>query len=199
MPNVERTMENLQKRGFQVSRFPDRAAAVEYLLDEIGDTPVGIGGSMTVQEIDLFPRLLARGDTFFHMIQREEGIMDHAIAAPIYLMSANGVSESGQIINIDGTGNRVVNMAYGHERVYVIIGVNKIAATDEMALWRARNIASPKNARRIGKKTPCVQGELICHDCDSPERICRSFVSLERCPTSIPHFEIVIIDEALGY
>jgi len=192
-------MKNLAARGYAVSRFPDKEAAVQYLLQEVGGKPVGIGGSTTIAEMDLFPRLEARGDVFWHNVQREEGIIEKADAAPIYLMSANGVSESGQIINIDGKGNRVANMSYGHERVYIIIGVNKIAPTDAEALWRAKNIASPKNARRVNATTPCAQGEIICHDCKAANRICRSFAILEAPPFSIPHFEIVIIDEALGF
>ena len=114
-------------------------------------------------------------------------------------MSANGVSESGQVINIDGRGNRVANMCYGHEALYFIIGTNKIAPSDAEAMWRARNIASPKNVRRLERKTPCAAGDLVCHDCSSPNRICRVFVTLENPPFSIPRTEVVIIDEVLGY
>jgi len=199
MANVERTMENLQKRGFRVSRFADRDAAARYLLQEIGGRSVGIGGSVTIGELDLYPQLLARGEVFWHTEQPGDATIAQANAAPVYLMSANGVSELGTIINIDGRSNRVANMCYGHERVYIIIGINKIAPSDEMALWRARNIASPKNARRLHKKTPCAYGEPKCHDCDTRDRICCTFVTLERRPSGIPHFEVVIVDEALGY
>ena len=198
MANVERTMENLEKRGYRVSRFPDKETANSYLVAELGDAVVGIGGTMTVKEMGLYPRLAARGTTYWHLERREE--LDDANMAPVYIMSANGVSESGQIINIDGYGNRVMQMCYGHERLYFIIGINKIAPNDEMAMWRARNIASVKNARRCEKNTPCTPGDdLICYDCEHPERICRVFVTLENPPTSIPHVEVVIIDEALGY
>jgi len=199
MANVERTIENLQKRGFRVSRFPNRAAAAQYLLDEIGDKSVGIGGSVTIGELDLYPGLSERGDVFWHTIAPGDATIARANAAPVYLMSANGVSETGAIINIDGRGNRVANMCYGHERVYIVIGINKIAPNDQMALWRARNIASPKNTRRLNKQTPCAYGEPKCHDCDAPDRICCAFVTLERRPFGISHFEIVIVDEALGY
>ena len=199
MANVERTIENLEKRGFAVSRFVDREAAAQYLLKEVGDTPVGIGGSVTIDEMDLYPRLQKRGETYWHWFTHDVELMNKANAAPIYLMSANGVSESGQIINIDGRSNRVANMCYGPERVYIVIGINKIAPNDKQALWRARNIASPKNARRLGRNTPCSEGDLVCYDCDSPSRICSTFVLQERKPSGIPHYEIVIIDEALGF
>ena len=199
MANVERTMENLKKRGFSVSRFPDGEKAAQYLLEQVGNAAVGIGGSMTVEEMGLFPGLLARGETYYHLHQTEAGIMEKANLAPIYIMSANGVSESGCIINIDGRGNRVANMCFGHEKLYFIIGTNKIAPTDEEAMWRARNIASPKNARRLNRSTPCAAGELKCHDCTSPARICRVFVTLEHAVTGIPHTEVIIVDEVLGY
>ena len=201
MANVELTMQNLEKRGFRTSRFPNREAAAEYLLQEIGDKAVGIGGSITILELDLYDRLpaSARGDAFWHWKQ-DHNILAQANAAPVYLMSANGVSETGVIVNIDGNSNRVVNSLFHTERLYMVIGVNKIAPTAEMALWRARNIAAPKNARRLGKNTPCALSEdAKCNDCDSPERICRSFVTLERRPGGVPHFEVVIVDEALGY
>ena len=199
MANVERTIENLKKRGFLVSCFSHKEAAAQYLLDQVGEAAVGIGGSMTVEAMGLFPKLLARGETYYHLHQKEQGIMELANAAPIYIMSANGLSESGCIINIDGRGNRVANMCFGHQRLYFIIGTNKIAADDEAALWRARNIASPKNVRRLNKAAPCAKGELKCHNCDSPERICRVFVTLETPPTGIPHVEVILVDEALGY
>ena len=199
MANVERTMENLKKRGFAVSRFSDKESAAEYVCEQVGSAPVGIGGCTTVEDMELFPKLLARGETFYHTQQKEPGIIEKANAAPVYIMSANGVSESGLIINIDGRGNRVVNMCYGKEKLYYIIGVNKIAADDEAAMWRARNIASPLNARRLKKNTPCAVGDVKCHDCNSPERICGVFVTVERKPYGIAHAEVIIVEEALGY
>jgi len=202
MANVTLTMKNLEKRGFSVSRFADKESAAAYLLGEIGDKPVGIGGSVTIDELNIYPALLERGDVFWHWFERPYNlqVMAAANAAPVYLMSANGVSESGLLINIDGLGNRVMNMCYGHERVYIVIGINKIAPNDEMALWRARNIAGPKNVRRLEMSPPCSVGEEIkCYDCNHPERICRAFVSLERKPVGIGVFEIVIVDEALGF
>jgi len=203
MANVKLLVKNLEKRGFKSSHFPNREAAAQYLLGEVGDQPVGVGGSETFVELDLYDRLLTRGETFWHHghpIGEVARISALANQAPIYFMSANGVSESGQIINIDGTGNRVANMFFDKERVYIVIGINKIAPTDEMALWRARNIASPKNVRRLNYDVPCAKlDELKCIDCDSPKRICRAFVTLEYRPKGIPHYEIVIVDEALGY
>jgi hypothetical protein len=82
--------------------------------------------------------------------------------------------------------------------VYFVVGRNKIAPDFHSALHRARNIAAPMNARRLGKNTPCATGELRCHDCQSPERICRALTVLWTKPTSCP-YEVVLIDEDLGY
>lgn len=198
MANVALMMENLKQRGFSVSHFTDKAACTAYLLSEIGSKPVGIGGSLTIEALDLYPILKERGDVFWHWKNPAEVVA--ANAAPVYLMSANGVSESGLIHNIDGNGNRVANMCYGHEKVYIVIGINKIAPNDELALRRARHVAGVKNARRLQRETPCAPGEALkCFDCNPPNRICRIFVSLEQKPSGIGDVEVVIVDEALGY
>ena len=104
--------------------------------------------------------------------------MKDAMTADVYVSSANALAESGEIINIDGRGNRVAGTLYGAERLYLVIGKNKLAPTFEDALWRARNIAAPKNAKRLGVKTPCAIRGDHCYDCSSPERICRGLVVL---------------------
>ena len=117
----------------------------------------------------------------------------------VYLSSVNGLAETGEIVNIDGTGNRVASTIFGHDVVYLIVGRNKIAPDYEKALWRARNIAGPKNAQRLGKATPCAARGDKCYDCDSPQRICRSLVTFWRKSGGIPKVEIVLVDEDLGY
>lgn len=87
---------------------------------------------------------------------------------------------------------------YGHKRVWFVVGSNKIAPTYDEALWRARNIAAPKNAQRLGVKTPCAVNGDRCYDCKSPQRICRGLVvlweAIRSCET-----EVVLVDEPLGY
>ena len=100
-------------------------------------------------------------------------------------------------MNIDGTGNRVASTLYGHRKVYFIIGRNKLAPTYEEALWRARNIAAPKNAQRLGRKTPCAVKGDRCYDCKSPERICRGLVVLGG-PAMGMETEVLLVDEDLG-
>ena len=117
----------------------------------------------------------------------------------IYICPLNGVAETGELVNIDGGGNRLASGLFGHEKVYFIIGVNKIAPDLNGAVWRARNIAGPKNARRLEKKTPCAVHADHCYDCKSPERICAAMTIYWRKPALTPEMEIVIVDQELGF
>ena len=118
--------------------------------------------------------------------------------ADVYLTSANALAETGEIVNIDGAGNRVAASLFGHEKVYFVIGRNKLAPTYDEALWRARNIAGPKNAQRLGAKTPCAAKGERCYDCKSPGRICRGLVVLWG-PMIGMETEILLVDEDLGF
>ena len=121
------------------------------------------------------------------------------IESDVYLTSSNAVTLDGKLVNIDGTGNRVSATLFGTEKVYFIIGVNKIASGYDAALWRARNIASPKNAQRLNRNTPCAAEGDKCYDCKSPERICRALVVLWNKMSGMEKLEVVIINEELGY
>ena len=116
------------------------------------------------------------------------------------MTSANAISETGEIINIDGTGNRVAAMLYGHEALYIIAGINKLTPDLPSAIERARNIAAPLNARRLSCKTPCAMSEpMRCHDCGSPDRICNGFVTLARPCGGIGKTHVILIEEKFGY
>ncbi len=201
---LERVKENLEKRGFQASLFQNAQAAVEYLSDKIQNTSVGIGGSVTVKQTGLFPRLCERNEVWWHNDGEQLAkygdvfLREQAAKAKVYLSSVNGMSADGVLVNIDGRGNRVASTIYGHEKVYFIVGANKVEESLERAIWRARNIASPKNAQRLGLKTPCAVKGDKCYDCNSPQRICRAVLLLER-PTNGQKVEVVLIDEPLGY
>ena len=192
----ETVKKNLEARGFSVSTFSTAAEAAAYLDSAIDGTTVGIGGSMTVQQMGLHEKLAAHNEVHWHWTDGPEA-RAKAAHADVYITSANGLAENGEIINIDGAGNRVASTLYGHKRVYFIIGRNKLAPTYDEALWRARNIAAPKNAQRLGKKTPCAVKGDRCYDCKSPDRICRGLVVLWG-PSMGVETEIVLVDEDLG-
>ena len=193
----ETVKKNLEARGFSVSTFSTAAEAAAYLDSAIDGTTVGIGGSMTVQQMGLHEKLAAHNEVHWHWTDGPEA-RAKAAHADVYITSANGLTENGEIINIDGAGNRVASTLYGHKRVYFIIGRNKLAPTYDEALWRARNIAAPKNAQRLGKKTPCAVKGDRCYDCKSPDRICRSLVVLWGPPIGM-ETEVVLVDEDLGF
>lgn len=195
--DVVKLKENVTKRGFGFAYFSDKEAAVEYLNGKIDGTTVGIGGSMTVKEIGLYDKLKSHNEVSWHMVPG--GKISDANCAKVYISSLNGVAETGEFINIDGVGNRVAATAYGAKRVYLVVGKNKLAPDFEQALWRARNIAAPKNAARFGLNTPCVTKEPRCYDCDSPERICRELLVLWQKPRPVEEMELILIDEDLGY
>lgn len=187
----------LRQRGYTVRVFDSGEAAADYLNGAIDGVSVGIGGSVTVQQLGLYDRLAQHNQVYWHWQGGPEQ-RDKAAGADVYLTSANGLAETGEILNIDGTGNRVASGLFGHEKVYFIVGRNKVAPDYDAALWRARNIAAPKNAQRLGRKTPCAAKGDRCYNCKSPERICRALVVYWEKPNSMD-MEVVLVDEDLGY
>ena len=199
MISIDETIKNLNARGFDTSYFENGKAAVDYLATELNNETIGFGGSMTIEALGLYERLCKNNSVFWHWNSSCEGAREKAIGAEVYITSANALAQTGEIINIDGSGNRVSSTLYGKRIVYIIVGVNKIAEDYDKALWRARNIASPLNARRLNKNTPCAKGELKCYDCKSPERICRALVVLWNKMSGMEKVEVIIINEELGY
>lgn len=199
MADMEKLRKNLEANGFQTSCFDTPQEAAAYLNGQLDGETIGFGGSMTVKELGLFDTLTAHNTCLWHWTPDAPASSAEAAAAPVYICSVNGVAETGELINIDGACNRVSATLFGKKKVYFIVGENKIAPDYDAALWRARNIAAPLNARRLNKKTPCAQGELKCHDCGSPERICRGLVVLWKKPTGVEQAEVVLVRQALGY
>lgn len=195
MADMERVRKNLEERGFQTSCFATAKEAADYLDAQIDGATVGIGGSMTIQAMGLSERLSKHNEVIWHW---EGGELRRAMLADVYLTSVNGLAETGEIVNIDGNCNRVAASMFGPKRVYYVVGINKIAPDFEKALWRARNVAAPKNAQRLEKKTPCAVKADRCYDCKSPERICRGLSVLWRKPTGFEQAEVVLIEEELG-
>ena len=200
MTDFSRVKQNLEARGFRVSVFATAAEAVDYLDSAIDNTSVGFGGSVTLEQMGLYERLERHDRVNWHWRPTVDGAdaRQAAMTAEHYITSVNGLAETGELINIDGTGNRVASTLYGHKKVWFVVGRNKLAPTYEEALWRARNIAAPKNAQRLKRKTPCAVKADHCYDCKSPERICRGLVVLWEAIGSM-EMEVVLVDEALGY
>lgn len=199
MADLEKTGKNLENRGFRVHRFASGAEAAEFLVQTLHGTSIGIGGSVTIDTLGVYDRLCGSNKVFWHWKNHAPETRERAGKAETYLCSANGVSENGEIVNIDGFGNRVAGTIYGPERVFLVVGKNKIAPDLTGAIDRARNIAAPLNARRLNRHTPCAVGEPRCHDCRSPEKVCGVMTVFFMPPTSIKEFHAILVDEDLGY
>ena len=199
MADLEKTGKNLEGRGFRVHRFASGAEAADYLVQTLHGTCIGIGGSVTIDTLSVYDRLCGSNEVFWHWKNHAPETRERAGKAETYLCSANGVSEIGEIVNIDGYGNRVTGTICGPERVFLVVGKNKLSPDLNGAIDRARNIAAPLNARRLNRHTPCAVGEPRCHDCRSPEKICGVMTVFFMPPTSIKEFHVLLVNEDLGY
>ncbi|WP_417044414.1 lactate utilization protein [Dysosmobacter sp.] len=197
MATFEKVEENLRERGYTVKTFATADEAAAYLDGQIDGKTVGFGGSVTLDTMGVYDLLARHNTVLWHWKTQDPTVRREALTAQVYLTSANGLAETGEILNIDGAGNRVAATLFGHEKVYFVIGRNKLAPTYEEALWRARNIAAPRNAQRLQKKTPCAVKGDRCYDCKSPERICRGLVTLWE-PMIGMEAEVILVDQDLG-
>ena len=194
--DLEKTIRNLRLRGFRVSRFTDGDEAAAYLARQVKGCTVGFGGSKTLESLGLYELLSQNNKVYWHWKAPAAEARRQAAFTDVYCCSANAISEDGEILNIDGTGNRLAGTLFGHERVYIVAGTNKICPDFDAALKRARNVAAVQNAARLGKKPPC-QIDGVCHDCHGPECICRALTVLW-APMNGMETEVILIDGDLG-
>ena len=204
MSDLELIKSNFTKKGYEVSIFETKEECCEYLNKIFDNEKIGIAGSVTIGELGLVDLLKTHNEVYWHgdkeqlSIMSDKEIRKYAQSANIYISSANAVCEDGTIVNIDYTGNRLASLCYGHKKVYIIIGVNKICKNLEDAMYRAQNIAAVKNAQRLKKNTPCAIKGDKCYDCSSPDRICRGYLIQKYNMASHP-CEIVFVNQNLGY
>lgn len=197
--SIKKTMDNLQARRFQVHYFETGAEAAAFLNEELNDTQIGIGGSTTIDSLGLYELLQENNEVYWHWKSSAPDILSKANCAPVYLTSANAIAESGEIVNIDGRGNRLSSMVFGDgKRVIIVAGTNKICADLDSAIERARQTAATKNAQRFPVDTPCKH-DGKCHDCRSPQRICNALLVLWGPMNNMESVDVVLIDEELGY
>lgn len=193
-------LNNFEKHGFLAKFFETRKEALDYISSQIENTEVGIGGSMTAEELGIYDILTQKNNKiFWHSKEKSRDVIPLANAAPVYICSANALSATGEIVNIDGVGNRVAASAFGlGKRIFFICGINKIEENLEKAIYRAKNVAAPLNAQRLARNTPCAINADKCHNCSSPERICR-VTSITTRPPIECEMHLIIINEKLGY
>lgn len=197
-----KTVEALNKRRFEAYYCSTAAEAVEKVLELTPKTDVvSWGGAMTVDELGIKQRMSQEGYTLLdrdtaQSPEEKQAIMRQALTCGTFLMSSNAISKDGQLVNIDGNGNRVAAMCFGPRQVVVVAGMNKVLGTLDDAVARARNVAAPANAQRFGIKTPCgLTGQ--CGDCTSPDCICSKLVITRFCMPE-RRIKVVLVGEDLG-
>lgn len=196
-------LKNLNKRQIQGYYYPDCKSAVQKAIELIPDgSSIGWGGSMTLIETGLMDAI-KNGD--YKIINRDlainteeqKKIYGEICCSDFFLMSTNAITLDGELINIDGRGNRVAFLCYGPQNVLILAGMNKVVSDVESGFKRARDIAAPPNGIRLNKKTPCtITGK--CEDCLSPDCMCGQFIVTRR--SGIPNrIKVILIGEELGY
>lgn len=199
---LENAADALNKKNIKCTLFETRSQLIEYVLSEAKyASEIGIGGSMTVEELGLFDLLTQKGKkVYWHWKEKPEYIKDvlkKAAFSDVYLTSSNAITEEGRIINIDGRGNRVSAIAYGPEKVIIIAGKNKICKNDIEAMERIKTVACPQNARRLKLDVPCAfTGK--CSDCRSQQRMC-NVISIIDGNISGTSIQVCLLNEDMGY
>ncbi len=195
--------EALNKRYFEAYYCSGRDEALEKILELIPQGHVvSWGGATTVDELGVKDALRQRGqavidrDTAKDAQERQE-MLKKALTCDTFLMGSNAISADGQLVNIDGTGNRVAALCFGPSQVIVVAGMNKVAGDLDGAMRRAREVAAPINAQRFQLKTPCsVNG--LCADCKGPDSICAQIVTTRICKPA-GRIKVILVGEDLGF
>ena len=201
-----RAAEALKRRDFNAHYVENQDKAREMILKEVppGAT-VGVGGSVTIRGLKVLEALKARGhEVLDHwevprdprgesfIVRRGQQTSD------VFLASTNAITLEGQLVNIDGAGNRVNALAFGPKKAIVVAGVNKIAANLDSAIRRIKEVAVPLNCRRLNISPPCIQAGK-CVDCRVPQRTCRITTIIEWKPPFFSDYLVIIVGENLGY
>lgn len=198
-PNVAKA---LNTRHFEAYYCATKDEARQKALSLINTNDVvSWGGSISLNEIDLLSYVKHN----YKVIDRDTAktpeeridLMRQALLCDTFLMSSNAITEDGQLVNIDGNGNRVAAMIFGPKSVIVIAGMNKVVKTLDDAYSRARNIAAPSVVQRFpNAQTPCnITGS--CHDCKCADTCCAYFVTTRVCRPA-KKIKVILVGENLG-
>lgn len=200
----ERCVAALKSHGFDAHFLRTVEEARSFILERVSRyESFGFGGSHTTRGLGLLEELKSGGKKVFDhwqgdifgeenlKIRREQGRCD------CFLCSANAISATGEIVNVDAAGNRNNAMTFGPRKIVIAAGMNKVTPDLESALRRVREVAAPMRARSLNMATPCAETG-VCSDCNSPQRICRITTILHRKPM-MSDVMVVLIKQALGF
>lgn len=201
---AETVIKNLQKRQIEGFYCATSKEAVTLANDMVAkDSSVSFGGSMTLSESGMMEVLKSRSDITLYdrnTVNTPEEVNEiyrRAFDSDYFFMSSNAIAASGELVNIDGTGNRVAALIYGPKHVIILAGMNKVAPDLDSAIARAKNMAAAPNSIRLNRSTPCSAAG-ICGDCQSPDCICCQTV-ITRRSREADRIKVILIGEHLGY
>ena len=202
---IKKALESIKNNEMEALYFSSAREAQEEVLKRIPPgVTVGIGGSLTLRQMGLFEALEKRGNEVFNHwkegLSKEDRqtVAKKQQRADFFVTSTNALTMDGKLVNVDATGNRVSSMIFGPGKVIVVTGVNKIVRNLNQAMARIKKDVAPQNCRRRKDPTPCAE-DLVCHDCDTPARLCRVTTIIERKPWGIKDFTVILVGEELGY
>jgi len=200
----QKCVASLEKNGFKAALADSTDQARDLVLEWAKDCEsFGFGGSATVRALGLVEALGQMGKTVHdHWQAGLTKEQDRAIRlaqgrCDCFLCSANAVALTGEIVNVDGIGNRTAAMSFGPRKVIIVAGMNKVTHDLASALTRIREVAAPLRAKSLNMATPCAQTGT-CNDCHAPQRICRITTILHRRP-SLTETAVVLVNAALGF
>lgn len=201
---VSRLVRELEKNNMKGVVLETGADVITYLNENIEDNKkVALGGSMTVIDMGIPQYLRNRNVTFYDRYQpgitKEEmkEVFRQSFFCDYYISSTNAVTMDGTLVNVDGTGNRTAALIYGPDKVFVVVGVNKIVTDKELAYDRVREFAAPMNNMRLNTGNPCTLTGS-CMDCRNASRICNIYTEIKRQSVK-DRIEVLIVMEDLGY
>jgi hypothetical protein len=200
----EKCVEKLKKHGFDARLLESVDEARDLMLNMIETYETfGFAGSDTTRALGIVEELKKRGKIIYDHWQ--DGLSDEEDLeirlqqgrCDCFLCSANAVAATGEVVNVDGIGNRTNGMSFGPKKVLIVAGMNKVAQDLDGALRRIREVAAPMRARSLGMQTPCAETGF-CTDCNAPQRICRITTILHRKPLRTD-VSVILINRALGF
>lgn len=195
----------LETNGFTATFCATPAEAVDYILKEAETAQsIGFGGSMTIFGLGVETLLAAAGKEILNhgnpalSPEEKQVILRRELTCDLFLCSTNALTLRGELVNIDGVGNRVGAMLFGPRTVIVVAGRNKLVdGGPQEAIQRIKTWASPPNAKRLNLKTPCASTGF-CSNCNSPERICRVTTIIDRKPR-LTDLHVLVVNADLGF
>lgn len=200
----EKCVKAFKKHGFDTHFVPSVEEARKLILEMVsGYETFGFAGSETTRSLGLLEELNSMGKTMYDHWQKglsKEDDLEIRLQqgrCDCFFCSANAISATGEVVNVDGVGNRTNGMTFGPKKVIIVAGMNKVRADLDSALKRVWEVAGPTRAKSLNMETPCAETG-VCSDCNSPQRICRVTTILHRKPM-LTDISIVLVNQSLGY